>query len=55
MRLAVVAGRPLELQVTLDSEAVWFVTLLVAEEEILRVRVPAWDTKLVTEGRREDA
>lgn len=55
MRLAVVAGRPPELQVNLDSEAVGFVTLLAAEEEILRVRVPACDTKLGTEGRREDA
>lgn len=54
MRLAVVAGRPPELQVILGSEF-WFVTLLAAEEEILRVRVPAWDTKLVTEGGREDA
>lgn len=50
-----VAGRPPELQVILDSEAAWFGTLLAAEEEILRVRVPACDTKLVTEGRREDA
>lgn len=50
-----VAGRPPELQVILDSEVVWFVTLLAVEEEILRVKVPACDTKLVTEGRREDA
>lgn len=50
-----VAGRPPELQVILDSEAVWFVALLAAEEEILRVKVPACDTKLATEGRREDA
>lgn len=55
MRLAVVADRPPELLAILDSEAVWFVTLLTAEEAILRVRVPACDTKLVTEGRREDA
>lgn len=54
MRLAVVAGRPPELQVILDSEAVWFVTLPAAGA-ILRVRVPACDTKLGTEGRREDA
>lgn len=54
MRLAAVAGILLEL-VVLDSAAVWFVTLLAAGGEILRVRVPACDTKLVTEGRREDA